>query len=104
HRDHLANDGDVLAGVQRDDDLGHLDPEDLHLFGNEPGAVVVRAVVPILELDHDLDALLLPDRPDPEEGRDVNDPDPTDLHVVPLELVAPPDEDVVAAARDVDDI
>ena len=36
-----------------------------------------------------------------EERRDVDDPDAPDLHVVPLELVAPRDEHVVAAACDV---
>src|SRR5690606_35162578 len=104
HRDHLRDDGDVLPRVERDDDLGHLDAENVDLLGDEPGAVVVHAVVPILQLDDNLDALLLPDGADAEQGRDVDDPDSADLHVMPLELVAAPDEDVVAAPRDVDDI
>src|SRR5690606_17508528 len=104
HRDHLGDDGDVLQRVEREHGRGHLDAEDVALLGDEPGAVVVRAVVPLLELDDDLDALLLPDRADAEQGRDVDDADPADLHVMALELVAAPDEDVVAAPRDVDDV
>jgi len=40
----------------------------------------------------------LPDGTDSEKGLDVDDPDPPDLHVMPLNLVAVPDDDVVAPA------
>src|SRR6185503_4965917 len=59
HRDHLTDHGQVLAGVQRDRDERQLGVEQLGFLQIEPGAVVFACGVPILELHHDLDALLL---------------------------------------------
>src|SRR5690606_23547797 len=101
HGHDLGDDRDVLPRVQRNPDLGHLHPEDLDLLPLQPRPVVVRPVVPVFELHHHLDPLLLADGADAEERADVDDPDPADLHVVPLELVAGADEDVVAAPRNV---
>src|SRR5690606_36832176 len=70
----------------------------------EAGAVVVPLRAPIFQLDDHLDALLLSDGADPEERTDVYDPDATDLHVVPLEFVAPADQHIVSATRDLHDV
>src|SRR5690606_37034582 len=66
HRDDLTDHRDVLARVERDRDSPDRHAEDLHLLRLDPGSIVVPLLAPVLELDHHLDPLLLPDRPDPE--------------------------------------
>jgi hypothetical protein len=78
-------------------DLRKLDVEDRRRLLIEPGAVGHGVLPPLLELDNDLDALLLPDGADPEDRGDVDEPDAADLHIVPLELVAAADQHVRAA-------
>ena len=55
-------------------------------------------------LEVHVDALLMADRPGAEHGLDVDDPDATDLHVVLLQLVAPPEKDVVSSSGGDDQI
>ena len=89
HRHDLGDHGDVLAGVERHHDLRNGNVEDQRLLPGQPGAVGVLGRLPVLELDHDLDSLLLPDRPHAEERGDVDQPDAADLHVVRGQLVSP---------------
>jgi hypothetical protein len=48
--------------------------------------VVLPAGLPALEVDHELDALRDPDRGDPVEVLDVDDPEAAELHVVAGEV------------------
>ena len=93
-----------LPGIERDHRLRELDVEDVGGRAVEPGAVDPLRLVPLLELDDDLDALLLAHGAHAEDRRDVDDADAADLHVVALQLVAAADEDVAAAARGDDEI
>src|SRR5205823_9381918 len=104
HRHDLADHGQVLAGVERDRDHREGHVEHARRLTVDPGAVVLARRVPLVELHHDLDALLLPHRPHAEQGADVDESDAADLHVVLRQLVAAADQDVVAAPRDVDDV
>src|SRR5438094_8038748 len=101
HRHHLADYREVLPGVERhrDDRHGHL--EDVGPLLVQPGAVVLARGVPIGELHHDLHALLLPHRADPEQRLDVDQPHAADLHVVTRQVVPAPDQHVVAESLDV---
>src|SRR4029077_1406605 len=58
HRDDLADHREVLAGVQRDRDHREGHVEHARRLAVDPGAVVLAAGVPLVELHHDLDALL----------------------------------------------
>src|SRR5215207_4174117 len=99
HRgDHLGDHSDILAGIERDDYPGHCDIQNRRFLPGQTGAVAVLRGFPILQLYHDFDALLLPNGPHPEERRDVDETDPTNLHVMGGELVAPADEHVIAPA------
>src|SRR5262245_18860585 len=97
HCDHLRDDGDVLSRIQEHANQGKLDVEDRRGLGVEARAVDDCRLVPFLELNDDLDALLLPNGTDAEDSGDVDQPDAPNLHVVTLELVATPDDDIVAA-------
>src|SRR5947208_7621395 len=104
HGHDLADHGQVLAGVERHRDHREGYVEHPRRLTVDPGAVVLAAGVPLVELHDDLDPLLLPHRPHPEQGADVDEPHAADLHVVLRQLVAAADQEVVAAARDVDDV
>src|SRR5688500_17127833 len=99
HRDDFSDHGDVLPGIQKYLDLRQLDAKDGRRFGVESRAIDNGILIPLLELDHHLDALLLSHGANAEDRRDVNEPDTTNLHEVTLQLVTAADEDVVAAAR-----
>ena len=64
----------------------------------QAGTIGVLGGFPVLQLHHHLDTLLLPDGPDPKQGRNIDQPDPTNLHMMGRQLVSPPDQDVVAPA------
>src|SRR5690349_6289704 len=98
HGDHLGDHGDVLAGIERDRDARGGDTEDVGGLAVEPRALDDRVVPPLLELYHHFDALLLAHGADAEDGGDVDEPEAADLHVVALQLVAAPDENVAGAA------
>jgi hypothetical protein len=103
-RDDLGDHGDVLARVQRYDHPRHLHSQNVDQLGIEPRAIVVRLLVPGFELNDHLDPLLLADRPDPEQGRDVDDADAADLHVMALQLVPAADDDLGSVPRDDHDV
>ena len=103
-RDHLSDHGDVLAGRDRHLDQRDLDSEHIDLVLVEPGALVILLVRPFLQVDHDLDALLQADGPDPEHRLHVDDAEPSDLHVMPEQLVPGADQHVAVAARDRDHV
>src|SRR5207249_7880273 len=78
HRHDLADHGEVLARVQ-----GHHDDRQAHveqgrLPGVQSGAVVLATRLPVFQLHHDLDALLLAHGADPEQPLDVDQADPAD--------------------------
>src|SRR5688500_3385195 len=102
HRDHFADDRDVLARIQQHANLGQLDIENLRRLAVEPRAIHDRVGVPVLQLHDDLDALLLAHGTDAEDGGNVHEPDAADLHVVALQLVATSDEHVVPSPADED--
>src|SRR2546425_7733494 len=104
HGHHLADHREVLARVERHGDERQRHFQHLRLLALDAGAVVLAPRVPVLELDDDLDALLLPHRPDPEQRLDVDQPHAADLHVMSRQLVPAPDQHVVAAAVDVHDV
>src|SRR5262245_28993742 len=64
HGDDFADHREILARIQRDGDAGNGDLENVRGLAIEPRPVVFARGVPIGELHHDLDALLLPHRPD----------------------------------------
>ena len=93
-----------LPGIERHHHARHGDVEDHRLLAGEAGAVGVLGGLPVLELHHHLDALLLPHRADAEQRGNVDEPDAADLHVVRRQLVPPADQHVVAAAGDLDHV
>src|SRR5207245_3074066 len=86
--------------VQRDGHERQGDVQDLGRLAIEPGAVVLTRRIPVVQLHHHLDALLLAHRAHAEQLTDVDQPHAANLHVVPRQLVTAPDEHVVSAARD----
>src|SRR5512137_1291615 len=82
HRDDLGDHRDVLARVEGHHDLRHRDVQNHGLLPGEAGPVGILGRFPVLQLHHHLDPLLLADRPDPEQRRDVDQADAADLHVV----------------------
>src|SRR4029077_11776744 len=61
----------------------------------QAGSLDHCVLIPLLELDHDLDALLLPNGANPEDRRDINKSHPAYFHVMALQLMAAPDQDIV---------
>src|SRR5712692_1540277 len=104
HRHDLADHRQVLARVERHRHERQPHLQDLRLLAFDAGAVVLAPRVPVLELDHHLDTLLLAHRADAEQRLDVDQPDAADLHEVVRQLVPAADQDVVAAPRDVHDV
>src|SRR2546423_8676065 len=96
----LGNDGDVLAGVEEHSDLGKLYLQYRGRLDVEPGSLYDCILVPLLELHDNLDSLLLSDRANTEDSGNVDQTDPTNLHIVPLHLVAAADQHIVTALTD----
>ena len=76
---------------------GSSHAEDVGRLAVEARALDDGVLPPLLELHDDLDALLLTHGADAEDRRNVDEADAADLHVVPLQLVTAPDQDVAAA-------
>src|SRR5579863_6732888 len=104
HGNHLRHDGDVLSRIERDRDLGHRNAQDGHGDAVEACALDDGILVPFLEVDHHLDALLLPHGTDAEYRANVDQSDAAHLHEVPLQLVAAADQEVGPPARHQDQI
>src|SRR6267142_63388 len=104
HRDDFADHGQILPRIERHCHEWQLDIEQLRALLIEARAVVFPRVVPVLELYHDLDALLLADGTNAEQCINVDQANTADLHIVPGNLVAATDQDVVAPPGDVHDI
>ena len=104
HRDDFANHREVLARIERHRHERQLDVEQLGALLIESGAVVFARVVPVLELHHDFDALLLAHGANAEQRVDVDQADAADFHVMPGNLMPAANQHVVAAARDVDHV
>ena len=86
HGHDLRDHRDVLPGVQRDRHLGEGHTQDLRVLPFQAGPAIHPGIVPGLELNHDLDSLLLPDGPDSKQRADIDNPDASDFHMMPLEL------------------
>src|SRR5688572_9901182 len=86
HGHDFGQHGQVFPCVQRDDYFRKLHPQNFHFLDVQPGAVVRGGGSPLLQLNHDLDALLLTDGADAEKRAHVDDADATNLHVVALQL------------------
>jgi hypothetical protein len=99
HRDHFGDHRDVLSRIEKHFDLRQFNPENRRRLRVEAGPVHDRILVPLLEVDHDFHALLLPNGPDAEDRGDVDQPHTADLHEMPLQLVPASDQHVVAATR-----
>src|SRR6202022_4380911 len=99
-RDDLSDDSDVLPGIQEYRDLGKLHLEHRGRLDVETGSLHYGILVPLLELHDDLDAFLLADGANTEDSWNVDQADTTNLHVVPLHLVAAADQHIVAALAD----
>src|SRR5690606_17031351 len=78
----LRDDRNVLPRIEGNDDLRDRDAQDVDARYIETRSIIVGMLVPSLELDHNLDALLLPDRAHAEKRSDVDDADTTDLHMM----------------------
>jgi hypothetical protein len=70
-RDYFRNHRDVFARVQKHRDLGQLDSENGSSLDVETSTLHYGVLVPLLEMDDDLDALLLPDGANPEDRWNV---------------------------------
>src|ERR1700693_1341190 len=99
-RNDLGNDSDVLPGIQEYRDLRKLHLEHRGRLHIETGSLHDGILVPLFELHDDLDALLLADGANTEDSGNVDQADPTNLHVVSLHLVAAADQHVVSALAD----
>jgi hypothetical protein len=75
-RDDLGNYRDVFARVQKYRDLGELDTEDGCGLDIEASALHDGVLMPLLELNHNLNALLLPDSANPEDRRNIDQSNP----------------------------
>src|SRR5262245_36719688 len=104
HRDHFGHDRDVLSRIERDTNLGQLDVENRRDLRVEPGAVDVGVLIPLLELDDDLDAFLPAHGADAENRRNIHQTDAANLHVMPLKLVTAANENVGPATSRNDEI
>ena len=102
HGHHLRDHRDVLSGIERNRDLGNLDPEHVDLGRLESGPRIGTVFVPELESDHHFDTLLLPGGVDPKERTDVDNAEAPNLHVVGLELMSLAEKDVRPPPRDDD--
>src|SRR5688500_8774715 len=103
-RDDFGDYGDVLPRVEEHRDLRQLDLENRGRLDVESGALDDCVLIPLLEHDDDLDALLLPNRPDSENRRNVDQSHTADLHEVALHVVPATNQDVVAAFAGDDEI
>src|SRR5687768_13847638 len=95
--DHFGDDGDVLSRIERDSDERNVDAKDCRRIGVESCPIDHRILVPLLEPNDHLDSFLLPHRANAEDRRYVDEADAPDFHVMPLQLVAATDQNVVAA-------
>src|SRR4051812_41089119 len=102
--DDFGDDCDVLPRIERDANLWQLDVEDRRRFRVEARSVDGRVLIPLLELNDDLNALLLPHSADAENRRNVHEPNAANFHMMSLELMSAPDQDVRAAAARHDEI
>src|ERR1700682_6439043 len=99
-RNDLGDDSDVLPGVQEYSDLRKLNLEHRVRLDVETGSLYYGILVPLLKLHDYLDALLLADGANTEDSWNVDQADTTNLHVMPLHLVAAADQHIVAALAD----
>src|SRR6266849_405694 len=100
-RDDLGYHRDILTRIKEYRYPRQLHAEDGRSLHVETGSLDHSVLIPLLELDHDFNALLLPDSTNPEDCRDIDQSHPAYFHVMPLQLVTAPDQDIVPAfARD----
>src|SRR4051812_301188 len=104
HRDHLRDHRDVLPRIEGHGDLRQRHIQNTTTLAIEAGAVDHQLRVPVDQLHHYLDSLLLPNGADAEDRRHVDEADAADLHVVALELVPAAEEPLGAAPRDEHDV
>src|ERR1051325_6512149 len=83
---------EVAARAHRQPQRRDLHPEDVVVAVVEPEPVVLLAVVPLAQLDDQVDLLRLADRGDAEQVLDVDDAEAADLHVVPEQAGAAADD------------
>ena len=103
-RYHLGDHGDVLPRIERNRDEWNRDSENVGRLGVESRSVDERVLVPFLEAHYHFDPFLLADCANAEDRWDIDQTDPAYLHVMPLKLVAPADENVVASPRRDDEV
>jgi hypothetical protein len=101
--DDLDQRGDVAPGPERDPGQWDIHAEDRPHLRLGAEAVVVL-LLRLAELDDDLDLLVVADRGDAEQVRDVEDPEAADLHVVLMHLEGRAPHRVGRAHRDLDDV
>src|SRR5207237_8595671 len=93
-----------LLWIQEIGDFRELDVKNHRRFHVEAGALDDGVLIPLLELNDDLDALLLANRPNSKYCRNVDQADATNLHVMTLHLVTAANEHIVAALAGDDEI
>src|SRR5215211_7535874 len=99
HGDNLRDNGDVLPRVQWNDNAWNHDLEYRRFLTGETAAIGIACRFPILQLHYHLDPFLLPDRPDSEQRRYIDEAYATDFHVMRRKLMTPADEDIVTSSR-----
>src|SRR4029079_10700103 len=95
--DHLGNHCNVFSGVQENCYQWQLDTENRRGLGVEPRAIDACSLTPLLEAYHNFHPLLLSHCADSKNRWHIDEADSADLHVMPLQLVPPANEHVVAA-------
>src|SRR6185503_8175888 len=104
HGDDFRDHGDVLPRIEEHCHLRQLDVQNGGRLHVEPDALDDCVLIPLFQLDDDLDSFLLPNSPDAEYCLDINQADTADLHVVALEIVGTSDQDIVPALAGDDQI
>src|SRR6185503_7558445 len=98
HGHDLGDDRDVLSGIERDHNPGNRHIQNGGLLPRQTAAVAILGGLPILQLHHHLDPLLLAHRAHAEQRRNVDQANAPNFHMMRRQLVPPADQHVVPPA------
>src|ERR1019366_9701517 len=103
-RGHFDEPGQIAPGPHGDGDVGDVHPENLHEFLFDAEAVHVLHIIPGLQRDDEVHALLAADGFDAEHGHYVDDADAADFHVVAGQFGAGADDIPAVHERHLGDV